>query len=193
MRLIALVFVLMIGVGVPAFAQDPNFSNLPPLPAGAMDEGAPIQITPEGPAVIKLDEDAASVIVGNPSHATALLENPRLIMVMPAQPGATKIIALDRNGKAILNRHVLVAGGQAGYIRVNRACGSSDNASCQPVSMFYCPDRCYETAVTAPGAQTMATGDAGVAAPAAPSASGDVEVPDSVGENPISVEGAYSE
>lgn len=151
LRFLQILAVFSVLTAMPALAQDDaGFSKLQPLPAAAMDDAAPIRMTPEGPAVIKLDEDAASVIVGNPAHATAILENPRLIMLMPQQPGATKVMALDRSGKAIFNRHVLVGGGSKGFIRINRACNSSQNADCRPVSMYYCPDRCYQTAVAQP-------------------------------------------
>jgi hypothetical protein len=166
-----------------------------PLPANAMEEGEPINLSPDGPAVIQLNEDAASVIIGNPAQATAVLENPRLIMLMPQQPGATKIIALDRNGKTLLNRHVLVGGNRSKFIRVNKVCNTASGANCHAVSMYYCPDRCYETTMPQPGetAQT-ASGDnaAAVDNSAVPGATAvdtpAPDVPDSVGENPISLD-----
>jgi len=188
MRFSIFIFAIIINalIAYPSLAQqDGGFSKLDPLPAAAMDDGAPIRMSPDGPAVIQLNEDAASLIVGNPAHATAILENPRLIMLVPQQPGATRVMALDRTGKAIFSRHVLVGGGKSGFIRINRACANSDAAGCQPVAMFYCPDRCYETNVPAAGASVQATGDAGVAAPMAPES---IDVPESVGENPVEVE-----
>ncbi len=149
-----------------AHAQDPQLvtPDLPPLDARAMDGKAlqadePVRLTPEGPAVIKLSEDAASVIIGNPAHATAMLENPRLIMLMPGQPGATKVMALDRNGRAIFSRHVLVGGTPGGHLRVTRVCATSTAGGCKPVSMYYCPDKCYETAIPESTVVPGATGD----------------------------------
>lgn len=169
--------------------EDGGYSQLKPLPSAAMDDGEPIRMSPDGPAVIHLEEDAASLIIGNPAHATAILENPRLIMLMPQQPGATKIIALDRSGKAIFNRHVLVGGGKSGFIRINRACAVSSSAGCRPVAMYYCPDRCYETTVPASGANIGATGDAGIPAPAMyEDAPAEADVPESIGENPVQIE-----
>lgn len=195
MRLFGFAFLFVIStLSAPVLAQDDGgYSKLEPLPATAMDDGEPIRMTPEGPAVIQLDDDAASLIVGNPQHATAILENPRQIILIPQQPGATKIMALDHAGKAILSRHVLVGGGKAGFIRINRSCANSTAAGCQPVAMYYCPDRCYQTNVPAPGAAAAtATGDAGIPAPAAPAvdmpADSEVDVPESVGENPIQIE-----
>jgi hypothetical protein len=156
MRLLALVFVSVLNLlaAAPLLAQDDGgFGRMGALPANALDDGAPITLTPDGPAVIQLDSDAASVIVGNPAQATAILENPRLIMLVPQQPGATKIIALDRNGKTLLNRRVLVGGNRDGFIRVNKVCNQASGANCRPVSMYYCPGRCYETSIAQPGAE----------------------------------------
>lgn len=166
MRLLTIIFISVLNLlSAQAMAQqDGGFSQMKPLPADAMDDGAPISLTPDGPAVIQLDSDAASVIVGNPAQATAVLENPRLIMLVPQQPGATKIIALDRNGKTLLNRRVLVGGSRSNFIRVNKVCNQASGANCRNVAMYYCPDRCYETTIAQPGGEAVnASGDNAVA------------------------------
>lgn len=134
-----------------AMPQD-TLDKLSTLKAEAMDEAEPIRLSPDGPAIIKLNEDAGSVVIGNPAHATALLENPRMMMLVPQAPGATKVMVLNREGKAILNRHVLVGTGRSGFMRVNRVCALSSGGQCAPVSMYYCPDKCYETSVPESGA-----------------------------------------
>ncbi len=188
MRLLVLALLALLAA-TPAFAQDDGgYSQLPALKADALDDNAPIRMSPDGPAVIQLNQDAASVIVGNPAQATAILENPRLIMLMPQQPGATKIIALDKDGKALLNKHVLVGGGKSGFIRINKPCGSTtNNANCRPVAMYYCPDRCYETSVPQPGSDVP---DAAPAAPApVPAAPAQQDVPaPTPGSNEITVD-----
>jgi hypothetical protein len=144
----------------PLLAQDDTgFASLPALPAASFDADAPIRLSPDGPAVIKLNEDATSVIVGNPAHATALLETPRLLMLMPAQPGTTKLMILNREGKTILNKHVLVGGSKAGFKRITRVCAAGKSTDCKPVSAYYCPDKCYESAIPEAGVDTTATGD----------------------------------
>lgn len=163
LRLFLLAALTVIAVSAESHAQDlpnlPEPNSMPALPSNALDENAPINLTPDGPAVVKLDEDAASVIVGNPAHATALLENPRLLMLMPGMPGATKVMALNRQGKAILNRHVFVGAGKSGFKRISRVCSTSDSGNCAPVSMYYCPDKCYETTINETSATIGATGD----------------------------------
>ncbi|MBU6235380.1 MAG: pilus assembly protein N-terminal domain-containing protein [Alphaproteobacteria bacterium] len=152
-----LAFMAVMVCGAQALAQDTP--PMQPLPEAAMADDAPIKLTPDGPAVIKLNEDAASVVIGNPQHASALLENPRLLMLVPQLPGATKIIALNKDGKAILNKHVLVSSGNSSYKRITRACALSQNGTCAPVSMYYCPGKCYETAL--PDSTTVQAGATG--------------------------------
>jgi len=121
-----------------------DLATLPPMEAKALDDGEPIRLSSDGPTVVRLDRDAATVIVGNPANANVMLENPRMIMLMPGAPGATKIIALDRDGRSILNRHVLVGSGRDGFMHISRVCalGTKD---CKNESVYYCPDKCYET------------------------------------------------
>ena len=40
-----------------------------------------LDITPDGPKIINLNEDAKSVIVGNPNHINVVLDNPRMVVV----------------------------------------------------------------------------------------------------------------
>lgn len=93
--------------------------------------------------IIRLEEDAASVIVTNPAHATVMLDSPRLLVVMPRQPGATTFRVLNAEGREILVQEVVVTATEEKYVRVRRMCGRSD-ANCAPNAYYYCPDGCYE-------------------------------------------------
>jgi hypothetical protein len=66
--------------------------------------------------------------------------------------------------------------------------------------MFYCPDRCYETTIAQPGSAVAepsgdnATAVDNSAVPGAPAAPAETpSVPESAGENPISIEGGVGE
>lgn len=142
-----------------------GLETLPPMNAQALADEEPIRLSPDGPAVINLDRDATTVIIGNPNHASAVMENPRMIMLMPGMPGATKIMALDREGKSILNRHVLVGSSKAEFMRINRVCAVGGSKSCAAQSVYYCPDKCYETTVNA-GSGNISAGGAPTAGPA---------------------------
>ena len=102
-----------------------------------------IRLTPDKTKVLRLDQDAASVIVANPVHASILLDTPRLLVIMPRQPGSTSFTVLDKAGRTILDQEIIVSAVQPEYVRVRRMC-NADDASCQPNAYFYCPDGCYE-------------------------------------------------
>jgi hypothetical protein len=53
--------------------------------------------------LIRLDADAAQLIVGNPAIADATAQNPRLLVITGKSYGATNLIALDADGHEILN------------------------------------------------------------------------------------------
>lgn len=112
-----------------------------------LPEGEPLIVSADGPALIKLEKDAASVIVGNPVHATAILDGQRVLLITPGQPGSTALTVLDEDGAVILNRKVLVNAPKTKYVRVNRVCTASALETCRQVSMYYCPKGCHEIAI----------------------------------------------
>lgn len=106
-----------------------------------------INVSPDGPTIVHLDEDAGSVIVGNPAHASVVLENPRMMMVMAGAPGMTNLLVLNKNGQVILNRPVISGNGEKGLIRIQNACvNGGDN--CIENKMYYCAEgeRCHVVA-----------------------------------------------
>lgn len=102
-----------------------------------------LRLTSNKDQIIRLDRDAASVIVNNPEHASVMLDSPRLLIVMPRLPGTTSFSVLDNQGEIILQKDVIVSNVQRQYVRIRRMCASSD-ASCVPAAYYYCPDGCYE-------------------------------------------------
>jgi len=102
-----------------------------------------LRLTTNKDKLVRLDKDAASVIVNNPEHASVMLDSPRLLIVMPRQPGATSFSVLDSAGNTILHKEIIVTNVQPQYVRIRRMCAGSD-ASCAPTSYFYCPNGCYE-------------------------------------------------
>ena len=107
-----------------------------------------LRLTTDKNKLIRLEHDAASVIVNNPEHAQVMLDSPRLLIVMPRQPGATSFSVLDARGNVILHKEIIVTNVTPHYVRIRRMCSGND-ASCAPSSYFYCPNGCYE--VTAVG------------------------------------------
>ena len=116
---------------------------------GTAEDGI-IRITPDKTKIVRLDQDAVSVVVANPDHASVILDSPRLLIIMPRQPGTTSFMALNSKGETILEKTVIVSSlAKPHYVRVRRVCSGQDS-SCVPVAYFYCPDGCYEISPVAP-------------------------------------------
>jgi Flp pilus assembly secretin CpaC len=103
----------------------------------------PLRITPDKSELVRLDRDAASIIVGNPLHINIMADSPRTLVVIPRSAGATYFTVLDSDGAVIMQRHVIVGSGKDGYVRVKRVC-NTESKGCQNTSVFYCPDMCHE-------------------------------------------------
>ncbi len=109
-----------------------------------------IYLTDNEDKVVRLDQDAASVIVNNPDHASVLLDSPRVMIIMPRAPGATSFSVLDANGNTIMHKDVIVTNRKRQYVRIQRVCNGS--SGCTPTSYYYCPNGCYQvTPVAASG------------------------------------------
>ncbi|NCC21508.1 MAG: hypothetical protein EOM26_03490 [Alphaproteobacteria bacterium] len=113
----------------------------------ALETHPPLRLTPDKSELVRLNADAASIIVGNPAHANVLLDSTRLLVVVPRTPGATHFTVLDAQGQVIMQRHVIVASPKERYIRLRRTC-SMGGENCAQTSVYYCPDMCHEIALT---------------------------------------------
>jgi hypothetical protein len=146
-----------------------------PATAAAEKENAPLRLTSNKNELIRLDQDAVSVIVNNPDHASVMLDSARLLIVMPHMPGTTSFTVLGSDGEVILQKDVIVTNVQPKYVRVRRICAGSD-ASCIPAAYYYCPDGCYEvTPVASGGDGNVPPPPGGPSASAADSSSGSGE------------------
>lgn len=105
----------------------------------------PLKLTPDKSELVRLNKEAASVVVGNPAHITVLLDTPKLAVVVPRQAGATHFSILDKEGNVIMQRHVIVASPRKNYVRIRRSCSkAAQGVACQPTSVYFCPDMCHE-------------------------------------------------
>lgn len=129
-----------------------------------------LEVSPDGPRMVQLPEDAASVIVGNPAHASVIMDNPRLLIINAGIPGMTRLTVLGRDGKVILSENIIVNGATAGMVRVRNACINGGEA-CQPTRMYYCEKgtACHNVIVNEPtvagGSGASAGGEGDGAAP----------------------------
>lgn len=109
----------------------------------------PLRLTPDKSELIRLEQDAGSVILGNPEHASILAESSTLLVIVPKMPGATYFTILDASGNVIMQRHVIVASPKEGYVRIRKTCAGSEaeaNDACSATDVYYCPDMCHNIA-----------------------------------------------
>jgi hypothetical protein len=125
-------------------------SASPPASAPVEKENTALRLTSNKNEIIRLEQDAASVIVNNPAHATVMLDSARLLIVMPHMPGTTSFTVLNSSGEVVLQKDIIVTNVQPKYVRVRRICAGND-ASCIPAAYYYCPDGCYEVTPAASG------------------------------------------
>jgi hypothetical protein len=109
-----------------------------------------IEMTPDKSELVRLDQDVASIIVGNPSHLSVMAESARLLVLVPREAGATYFTALNAKGEVVMQRHVLVAAPKEKYVRVRKSCAGSKNRDCQETSVYYCPDMCHQIIMAEP-------------------------------------------
>lgn len=102
-----------------------------------------LRLTPDKSEMVKLDQEAASVIVGNPTHVSVLLDTPDTLVVVPRAEGASHFTVIGKDGSVLMQRHVIVGATKEQYVRIRRSCGPNDR-NCQPTSVYFCPDMCHE-------------------------------------------------
>ncbi len=160
------------------FGQTETAPDKPALeqPTNADEIGDIIRLTSDKNMLLRLSQDAASVIVNNPTQLAVMLDSPRLMILMPRTPGATSLTVLDAKGQIILRKSVIISNVQTQYVRIRRMC--SGDPDCRPSAYYYCPDGCYEISPTAPGSSgaippppAVAVEKPAAAAPATPDAS----------------------
>jgi hypothetical protein len=79
-----------------------------------------VDVTIDEARLIRLDAEAAQIIVGNPSIADAAVQSSRLLVITGKSYGATNLIALDSAGREILNVRLGVREGAARKVTVYR-------------------------------------------------------------------------
>lgn len=135
-------------ISVPAaHAQD----LIPPVTGAANSDSNPdlatthpmLRLMPDKSELVRLDRNAVSVIVGNPSHLSVLLDTPNTLVLVPRAAGATHFTVLDGAGNVVMQRHVVVASPKKNYVRVRRSCANGAEG-CRATSVYFCPDICHE-------------------------------------------------
>lgn len=111
-----------------------------------------IYLTPDRSELVRLEQEATSIIIGNPLHLSVLADNSKTLVLVPKRPGSTFITVLDKDSNVIMQRHVIVAAPKdKQYIRVRKACAMSDDEKCQSTDVYYCPDTCHSIGIAEEG------------------------------------------
>ena len=85
-------------------------------PAAAHDLAVPV----EHAEVIRLPAEASAIVVGNPSIADALVHDGRTLVVTGRLQGRTNVIAIDRVGRIIYERDIVVSNPVEGQVALFR-------------------------------------------------------------------------
>lgn len=115
----------------------------------------PIYITPDKSQILKVDEDIGTIIIGNADHINVLNEDSKTLVLISRLPGASSFQVLNKDGKVIMQRHVIVGtANEDKYVRIRRSCNAnlagkakSNLKDCQQMSLYYCPDMCHDIRV----------------------------------------------
>lgn len=97
-----------------AAAALPSLANV----AHAIEDNLLVEV--DRAKVIRLDQPAYTVIVGNPSIADALVQDRKMLVVTGKSYGVTNLIVLDAEGNAIEDLTLNVRGDGDGIVTVQR-------------------------------------------------------------------------
>ncbi len=139
-----------------SYAQNPD-PGIDILPAKSLSSDSPyvdvndathppVRLTPDRSELIRLDQEAGTIIIGNEAHLSILADSAKRLVLVPEIPGATHFTILDREGNLLMQRHVIVASPKEKYIRIKGSCEEGSD-ECVPTRVYYCPDMCHETLV----------------------------------------------
>jgi len=84
-------------------------------------------------SVVKLDRPAKTVVVGNPLIADALMISDTLVYVQGRAFGNTNVIALDADGREVLNTQVTVGAPNVAQVTLYRGPKGQQNIACSPL------------------------------------------------------------
>lgn len=159
-------FILISGICVAAgilpaaqvFAQNSGQAQtsgqVQPVQVQSAQAEGPLYVGMDGPEIIRLDADAASVVVGNPTHAAVTMDDSRTLMINPLAPGMTRIVVIGREGQVVMDRRVVIGARNSGqnngggqFITIKNACINSED-DCQNRKVYYCMEgeKCHDVA-----------------------------------------------
>jgi hypothetical protein len=70
--------------------------------------------------LVRLDRQAAEIVVGKPSIADVAIQNGKTLVVTGKSFGETNLIVMDADGKVFVNRRLIVQEPRSGFVTVYR-------------------------------------------------------------------------
>jgi len=81
--------------------------------------------------LLRLPEKVSTIVVGNPTIADVAVQSGGLVVVTGKGYGSTNLIALDRAGAVLMERNIVVRGGNGSTVSVYRGV-ERESYSCTP-------------------------------------------------------------
>lgn len=91
-----------------------------------------IRVEVDKAQILRLEQSAATVVIGNPMIADATIHGDKMLVVTGRSYGTTNLIALDGNGEEILARTIDVQYASRALITVHKG-SSRQSLTCAPV------------------------------------------------------------
>lgn len=91
----------------------------------------PVGVTLDQAMILKLPENVATIVIGNPAIADVSVQSGGLVVVTGKGYGSTNFVALDRSGAVLMERSILVRGPSDNTVVVYRGM-ERETHSCTP-------------------------------------------------------------
>jgi len=123
-------------------------------PVAAAD---PLIVTLDKAELLRLNADAADVIIGNPAYVDATIQDPRVLTLFGKRAGETNLIILNADRKVVLNRAVVVRPERGRHVKVISPMKGVQGAA---ESTYSCTDGCSPTTLGEEAKELAPAGDA---------------------------------
>lgn len=96
------------------------------------DSKEPITLEMDRARVLRLERPADMIIIGNPLIADASVQDRQTLVLTGRSFGVTNLIALDKDGKPILEKSLIVEAHEENFVRIYRR-SLRETLTCSPV------------------------------------------------------------
>lgn len=104
---------------------------LAPTLASAAGKGSRIEVSVDQARVLKIDRQAETVIIGNPSIVDVTVHDSETLVLTGRSYGITNLVILDREGASIIDEQVFVKSFEDSTVRIYRQ-AERTTYSCSP-------------------------------------------------------------